>query len=33
MKDIYSMNWVDVCITSSLTLDQKITLLKFLLER
>ncbi len=33
MKDIYSMNWVDVCIAPNLTLDQKITLLKFLLER
>lgn len=31
MENIYSMTWEDVCVSSTLTLDEKLYLLDFLL--
>lgn len=33
LEKIYKMDWIDICIDTELTLEQKIYLLKFLFEK
>lgn len=33
LKDIYAMDWIDICISKDLSIDTKLYLLKFLSEK
>ena len=33
MKNIYTMDWIDICISEKLSLEDKIYLLNFLFEK